>query len=128
MSMKSATLAAIFVMTAALALGACAHPALVSPPPAPPPAPAPAPRAKPVEVTWRSADESALEKLERRLERARPGERVAVPARLLRALLSHERQLRNRCDALSGQLEALKNVDLEEIHEGEAHEDLDTDH
>ena len=46
-------------------------------------------------------------------------ERVIVTAALLRSLVKNERLRQNQCKNISGQLEAIKSVDLEETGEDE---------
>jgi hypothetical protein len=52
-------------------------------------------------------------------------DRVTVSTALLKSLVKNERRARTHCQNISGQLEAIKNIDLEET--GSAIDDGDTD-
>jgi hypothetical protein len=60
-----------------------------------------------------SPNDDPLNNLEQQLAKSH-SDRITLPTSLLRKLLRSERIQQNQCKVVTGQLEAIKNVDLQE--------------
>lgn len=89
-------------------LAGCAHAA---------PSPTPIKRSSDQVIKADPASADPLTSLEHELTKVH-SERVIVSTALLKSLVKNERLQQNQCRNISGQLEAIKNIDLEETGEG----------
>ena len=102
----AARISVIFAVSSLLSIG-CAHFSA--------PAKATAPR-RPAQTISMDAHGDPLGTLEQELARVQ-SDRVMVSTALLKSLVRNERVQQTQCKHISGQLEALKNIDLEESQE-----------